>query len=357
MLFDPGRHEPLGDAPWDAGRARDEIVAIARAAEAAYDPVRRWPLHPDDWEPGTPDVVGGLYLGAAGMVHGLARLAGLYEPQLDLAAIAADLDPAQGDDEGSGASLLAGATGVLLVQHRLAPSPAVADALTAAIAGHVEHPANELLYGAPGTLLAARAIGADALTEATARAMMAARDADGLWTARFGTPARYLGAGHGFAGNVRALGGVEDMTAVLRRHALIEGDLANWPPVPGDDPSRVQWCHGAPGVITSLAGLAPDDPDLTALLVAGGELVWRAGPIAGNAGLCHGTGGNGFAFLALYDRTGDARWYDRAQAFAAHALAQADRDRHSLFTGALGAALLAAACLTGDDRFPGIDDL
>jgi hypothetical protein len=33
------------------------------------------------------------------------------------------------------------------------------------------------------------------------------------------------------------------------------------------------------------------------------------------------------------------------------------RGRYTLFTGDLGAALLAAGCLSGDAAFPGIDDL
>jgi hypothetical protein len=126
----------------------------------------------------------------------------------------------------------------------------------------------------------------------------------------------------------------------------------------------VQWCHGAAGIVISLAPLAHGDTGHGALLAAGGELVWRAGPLARNAGLCHGTGGNGFAFLALLARTGEELWLDRARAFATHALAQVDRfraadgrGRYSLFTGDVGAALLAAACLGGDPAFPGLDDL
>jgi hypothetical protein len=38
------------------------------------------------------------------------------------------------------------------------------------------------------------------------------------------------------------------------------------------------------------------DPDR-----AGGELTWRAGPLAKGANLCHGTAGNGYAFLALFE--------------------------------------------------------
>jgi hypothetical protein len=148
----------------------------------------------------------------------------------------------------------------------------------------------------------------------------------------------------------------------------LEGELANWPPLDigsttGAAP-RVQWCHGAPGILSSLAALGREDETHGALLAAGGELIWRAGPIAGNAGICHGTAGNGFAFLALFDRTGDERWLHRARRFAMHALNQvpglraaSGRGRYTLFTGDIGAALLAAACITPDGSLPGIDDL
>jgi hypothetical protein len=215
-----------------------------------------------------------------------------------------------------------------------------------------------------------------ALWRDSARTLLERQDADGLWTQDlYGYQLRHLGAGHGFAGNVLALQGGREWlddaagmearaVATTRAYALVEDDAASWPVAPGGSrsgaPPRVQWCHGAPGMILCLAALAPDDDDHGALLEAGGELVWRVGPIAGNAGLCHGTAGNGFAFLALFARTGDERWLDRARAFAMHALGQVERAEqgwYSLFTGDLGAALLAAACLDGDLRFPGLDDL
>ena len=125
----------------------------------------------------------------------------------------------------------------------------------------------------------------------------------------------------------------------------------------------MQWCHGAAGVVASLAAVAPGDDAHGALMAAGGELVWQAGPLARSAGLCHGTAGNGFAFLALLERTGDERWLARARAFAMHALDQVSRfraaegrGRYTLFTGDVGAALLAAACLRGDAAFPGLED-
>jgi glutathione S-transferase len=326
------------------------------------------------------------------MVHALDRLAegGFYEPSLDLGAIAGGLYEAalaSPDEKGAGASLMIGSSGILLVAHRLAPSIATAEALGNVVAANLTHPANERLYGAPGTMLAARAMYARTgserfaeLWQASARELLARQDQDGLWTQDlFGRHDRLIGAAHGFAGNILALYGapewLDDARAVetgavatARAFAIVDGDLANWPVLAGGSrnasPPRVQWCHGAPGVVTSLARLLPDDDDHGALMTAGGELVWAAGPLAENAGLCHGTAGNGFAFLALWDRTKDERWIERARAFAMHSLDQVDRLRAStsrgrywLFTGDIGAALLAAACLTGSASFSGLGDL
>jgi hypothetical protein len=341
-------------------------------------------VHPRDDEPGTPEVLSGLYLGAAGMLHALSRLAeaGLHEPAIDLEAVAERLDETAPDEEDAGASLLIGSSGILLVAHRLAPSAARADSLAAAIAANVEHPSNELLLGAPGTMLAARAMHARTgeerfadLWRTSARSLLGRQEEDGLWTHElYGGRDRIVGAGHGWAGDVLALRGapewLDDPTgfearavAAARSVAVVDGELANWPHIAAaGELTRVQWCHGAPGVIVSLAPLAPGDDEHGALMAAGGELGWQAGPLARNAGLCHGTAGNGFAFLALLARTGDERWLARARAFAMHALAQVERTFdgrgwYALFTGDVGAALLAAACLDGDAAFPGLEDL
>jgi hypothetical protein len=115
-------------------------------------------------------------------------------------------------------------------------------------------------------------------------------------------------------------------------------------------------------MVASLAGLAPDDEQLTELLLEGGELTWRAGPLRKGAGLCHGTAGNGYAFLKLLERTGDELWLERARSFAMHAAKQIERSRaehgrgrHTLWTGDLGAALYLRDCLTGSTRFPTLD--
>jgi Lanthionine synthetase C-like protein len=149
---------------------------------------------------------------------------------------------------------------------------------------------------------------------------------------------------------------------------VVEDGRANWPPfaamplAPSDDAIRVQWCHGAPGIITSLAGASPDDAAWTRLLEAGGRLTWEAGPLSTGVGICHGTAGNGYAFLALWKRTGDEVWLERARRFALHAAGQVERNvarsgagRHSLFTGDIGVALFLRACIDGDSRMPTLD--
>lgn len=394
VLYDPERHEPLSEVGWSESRAREAIVAICRDVEAAFTRERLWPLHPDDDEPGTPadGILRGLYIGAAGVLHGLTRLAddGLWEPKLDYATVADDLYEAalvSPDEPGAGSSLLVGSSGILLVMHRLRPSADIRQLIAEAIPANVEHPSNETLLGAPGTMLAARAMyertREDRFAQTwreSAATLLARQEPDGLWTQDlYGQRLRYLGAGHGFAGNVRALFSAPDWLvapaevearaiATARAFAVLDGGLATWPGLSIGSrtgaPPRVQWCHGAPGVITSLAALGEHDDAHSALLDAAGELVWRAGPPARNAGLCHGAAGNGFAFLALFARTADERWLERARAFAMHAVAQAGRlraasghRRYTLFTGDLGPALLAASCLAGNAMFPGIDDL
>ncbi len=89
---------------------------------------------------------------------------------------------------------------------------------------------------------------------------------------------------------------------------------------------------------------------------------WLAGPMRKGAQLCHGTAGNGCAFLKLFERTGDERWLGRARAFAMHAIEQVaaargehGRGRHTLWTGDLGTAVYLRSCLSVDAAVPTID--
>ena len=231
-----------------------------------------------------------------------------------------------------------------------------------------EHETWELLWGSPGTMLAARACGLqDEWRDSAAQLYEHWDPSSDMWTHHlYGRVRPHLGAGHGFASNVHALRGfVEDgvlrdrVARLLTRTARREDELVNWPPedFPWSEQEskvRVQWCHGAPGIITTLADLMPLE-----LAIAGGEMTWRAGPLRKGHGLCHGTAGNGFAFLRLYDLTGDPRWLERARRFAMHTIGQVavdreryGRGRYTLWTGDIGAALYLRACLHADPAFP-----
>jgi hypothetical protein len=112
-------------------------------------------------------------------------------------------------------------------------------------------------------------------------------------------------------------------------------------------------------MVTTFADAPLRTAEVDALLHAAGELIWHAGPLAKGSGLCHGTSGNGYAFLKMWRHTGDAVWLDRARAFAAAAIAQYSaavvrhaRARYSLWTGDLGLAMYLRDCLEGEARFP-----
>jgi len=98
------------------------------------------------------------------------------------------------------------------------------------------------------------------------------------------------------------------------------------------------------------------------LLIAGGEATWAAGPLTKGSNLCHGTGGNGYAFLKLYQLTQDEMWLHRARAFAMHGIEQTLADaarygrmRYSLWTGDPGFAIYLWDCIRGRGAFPTLD--
>jgi hypothetical protein len=365
VLYDPAAFEPLTDEPWDETRVRDGIAAIVADADAAFDPDDLWPAHEwDGWQAALP--MKNLYVGAAGVVWALddLRHRGLAETTLDLSAIAlgalerwrAEPDYMAGEvlPEPSESGLLTGEAGILLVACSLGRP--LEDDLRSRIRANVANEAEDLMWGTPGTLVAATAMGWDDLARESADALASRREADGLWTQRlWGTSFRGIGTVHGLAGNVCALLQVDDprndvvrtqSAAALSRAAKREDGLANW----GSE-GKLQWCASGPGIVSAARDYLDQD-----LLLAGAELVWRAGPPGAEKGhgICHGTSGNGFALLAAFERTQDELWLDRARRFAVHALGQASRmpARYSLFTGGAGTALFAAACLEGDARYP-----
>jgi lantibiotic modifying enzyme len=253
-----------------------------------------------------------------------------------------------------------GETGIRLVLQRLALSQANLERLSELIAANEQDERCELMWGSPGTILAGRELGLD--VTASVEWLHGRRDPEGLWTQQLsGHSRRHLGPAYGFAGCVLALGDVAAVSETLERFAVEEDGLVNWPPVAEmrldanrDGEIRTQWCHGAPGIVATLAPTLDED-----LAVAGGELTWHAGPLRKGANLCHGTAGNGYAFLALFERTGDEQWLAQARAFAMHSVSQVERSRsdyghgrYTLWTGDLGTALYLADCIDAKGELP-----
>jgi hypothetical protein len=365
MLFSPEAHEALVDEPWSAERARAAIAAVVADAESAF--ADGWPAHPRDLlEHEDPAMrFRNLYEGGAGAVEALHRLArrGFAELRRDYVPYLEDSVDAPSDfpDDDAERSLLAGKTGIRLVLQRAAPSQGNLDRLSELIAANERDERCELLWGSPGTILAGRELGLD--VSPSVEWLRGQRDADGLWTqVLFGRSNRCIGPAHGFAGCALALGELPHVSETLEPFAVEEDGLVNWLPYAEmerleshrDGQIRMQWCHGAPGIVGTIGHLLDEE-----LAVGGGELTWVAGPLRKGAGLCHGTAGNGYAFLALLERTGDERWLTRARAFAMHALAQMERTRsedgrgrYTLWTGDLGTALYLADCIDGGGRLP-----
>lgn len=397
-LFNPARHEALTTTPWSESGAREAIERIAADALRTFTPDALWPAHPLD-DPDTPERRHAmLYFGAGGVIWALEHLrrVGAIGGDFDFRQVVATLVERNRElidtwDDARG-SYPMGDTGLRLLQWRMAPEAALAAALFDGIEANLRHKTLEALWGSPGSLLAslhmAEATGEPRWRDQLERGLAILFDAmiydeplgAWLWVQdMYGKQTRYLGAGHGFAGNVfPALRGAAILPPALveayasralqtlAATAVRDGDAVNWEP--HHDPSGtaqskllVQDCHGAPGIVCRLAD-APRTAAWDALLLGAGEATWLAGPLEKGVGLCHGTAGNGYALLKLWQRSGDAVWLERARAFAMHAIEQVQRfaertgqTRHSLWTGDIGVALFAGACIDGDARYPTLD--
>jgi hypothetical protein len=396
-LYRPETFEPLTEEPWDEGRVRAAIRAIVADAEESFDQEALWPPV-EDWDAGggtAPLPLTTLYRGASGVVHGLdvLRRRGIAETRLDLATIARRAyeiwrgNPAPERLEPpirTRASLFDGDSGILLAAYLLEPSPDLADALYVRVRENWDNETNELMSGSPGTMIAAKVMldrtGDDRWEEAwreSADELWRRRYFDGFWS--YPPYGKGIGASHGIGTNTNVLlaGGnlfpeerreplVTGTSEALARTAVTEDGLANWPMAAEDcgelewqGEIRLQWCHGGAGVVASAAAYLDEE-----LLLAGAELVWRAGPqsMEKGPGICHGTAGNGYALLKTFERTGDDRWLERARRFAVHAVGQVERwreqrgrGRHSLWAGDVGAALFAADCLGARTEVPVVD--
>ena len=401
MLFEPNRHEPLLPTLWDPVAAKTCIQAIVADLEETFRSESFWPPHPLDLDPGDPIISHkSVYFGAAGSLWALWYLKQeqavtlRLQPERLIESVEAAYH-ATPDTGEAVPSYLLGRAGIQLIHWRLTGSPEVAARLHDSVTSNIDNPTNEMLWAAPGTMVAALHMyrWTDevrwrdlflANVEHVWRGWLPDETGDyRIWTQDlYGRIAQLIGTGHGFAGNVypllsgAALLSAERCTALfddcrqtVLATAIVEGDSANWPPVAARTGANtamlMQWCHGAPGMVTSLAPYPIDYSEaLEAILLKAGEAIWDAGPLAKGPGLCHGTSGNGYAFLTLHRRTGDRVWLERARLFAMHAIAQYERMRHeygrgrySLWTGDPGLAVYLWHCLKGIGSLPGFDCL
>ncbi len=398
MLHESDRHEPLSPIAWDATRAREAIARIVADAEARFSAETYWPVHPRDIEPDeeSTQIVTPLYFGATGVMWALAYLQAVGAVTLRRDPLA-DLDTlltrnrewltASGSTDF--ASYLMGDTPIRLMQYGRQPTAELADQLAALIEGNIDHPARELMWGSPGTLLAALFLhergGGERFADlfrATAAKLWSQLEwspEHGChhWTQDlYGQRRTFLDAVHGFVATAVPLIRGRHLLApaewqawrtciaeTVTGTATWEGDRVNWRPLldePFERKKLMQFCHGAPGFVICLG----DWPggELDELLLAAGRANWAAGPLNKGSNLCHGTGGNGYAFLKLYQRTRDSMWLERARAFAMHGIAQTDDDaaqygqmRYSLWTGDPGFAIYLWDCVHAQAHFPTLD--
>jgi hypothetical protein len=392
-MIDRARHVPLRPIAWNAAEAATAIEEIAADAIAHFDPQRFWRAHPQDDK--LPDGNASLYIGATGVIWALDYLArvGATKARYDFHPVLPGLLAAVRDqfpmyNYGTHGALHFGDMGAALVAMRLDPAPAHADLVYERAETHAGEPIRELMWGLSGAMLACVTM-AEITREARWEPLYAAQAArllddlaetpqGPLWTQDlYGMREQWLGPVHGYAGNMVALirgwhwltetqrAQVSDAAPRTLAHTAWRSELgATWQEiVPSDQsPDACQHCRGAPGIVTTFADAPFTSPELEPLLIEGGTFTWAAGPLAKGSNLCHGTGGNGYAFLKLFRRTGDAVWLDRARAFAMTAIdqcretrAEVGRGRYSLWTGDVGLACYLWDCMSGEPRFPTVD--
>lgn len=396
-LFDPARHYPLWQIDWHPDTAHQAIRAIAYETITQLQTTPLLSGHPMDDQMFGSD----LYFGKAGVLWAINYLQtfGAIDSTFDVATHLDDTlaqnrqNYATASPYPEQSSYLFGELPLLLLQYQISPSEDQATQILDSIQKNDSQPLRELMWGIPGSMLAAYFMHQwtqeprwQEVFKSQANLLLNEWEPVGevghLWSIDlYGSQQQWLGPVHGFASNLTPLIAGKSLLTdqqfsdistkamnTLVQTAMTEDGGANWPPVydrehPGQNLSLVQYCHGAPGMVTALALLPQGINDqFDRILEQGGELTWQAGPLKKGSNLCHGTGGNGYAFLKLFVRTGNQMWLDRARVFAMHAIEQYRLSqqlyhqlRYPLWTGDLGLAVYLWDCLQAQARFPTID--
>ncbi|MBU2069971.1 MAG: LanC-like protein [Gammaproteobacteria bacterium] len=399
MLFDPSRHEPITNTLWCEAVVQAEIGAIIADIEQALLPDACWPTHPLDAESyPRPGPKWSAYAGAAGTIHALQILRRYGYNTADLSGLLATVYQSflKQPDVAVEPGLQIGELGILMPAILAQPKDQqLAQHVLRCMQATIALPLYEVTSGQTGMMHAALALyrktadnrwrdiyvqGAKSLMD---NWQLDADSGEWLWQSQvFGPKRHYYGACHGVAGNANILlqganllpDGLVELVmqrtiATLTISARQNTNLANWPLCTKPDIEKllVQWCHGAAGIVTAMARTPNSDAEqstqLEQLLEKTGELVWQAGPLLKGSNICHGTAGNGYALLYLYQRWGNPLWLERARQFAMYAVAQCQRDRlryqqgrYTLWTGDAGLAIFLHHCLHPETAaIPGLD--
>ena len=399
FLFDQNRHEALTVSEWNPDTVLEEIDVIVDDVSLAATTDIGWPTHSLDSESyRTDSTKWAMYAGASGVVLGMQILTRYgytkdsFSHQLNAIHSAYLKNP----DVSLEAGLQLGELGVLVPAFLFNPDDCkTKNRLIECMEMTIDLPLYEITSGQTGMMHVALFLyrktndnvwkkvyldGAKSLLENWS---FYDDTNQWLWESRvFGPSRHYYGACHGVVGNANILLQgmdlldddytdlvIERTVSTLTLSAKRNSGMANWNLCTGPDIEKrlVQWCHGAAGIITAMSGTPASDSsysrDLDKLLMETGELVWKAGALTKGSNICHGTAGNGYAFLYLYRRWGDQLWLDRARKFAAHAIEQCCRDRvqfkqgrYSLWTGDVGLAIFLHHCLVPEEAaLPGLE--
>jgi len=285
MIYDPARHETLQTTGWDTQRVRAVIRQIAADAEQRYTPDAFWPAHPMDSEGAAPQTFTPLYFGAIGVIWALHYLQGLGAVRLErnyttlLARLKAENQIWLADGyESSKSSYLMGDTPALMMAYAQdLQNVACADELQRLITANIDHPSRELMWGAPGTMLASWFLYERTREERWAQGFRAS--AQRLWSQLlwsqdhachywtqdlYGAQSTYLDAVHGFAATASVLIRGRELLPVaqwqawqecivntITRTATWQEAQVNWRALlrareGKGDVFLMQFCHGAP---------------------------------------------------------------------------------------------------------------
>jgi hypothetical protein len=399
MLFDKKRHEPLTKTSWNINIVQAEISSIIEDIQASLLPDIYWPTHLLDAESyPRKGPKWSAYAGAAGTIHALQLLSGYGYKVKDLSGLIEDVYQLflKTPDVSVEPGLQIGELGILMPAILAKPNDVTLSKLVMrCMEDTINLPLYEITSGQSGMMHAALALyrksGEQHWKDMFIRGAKSLMDnwthdtntGEWLWQSQvFGPKRHYYGACHGVAGNANILlqGGdllpegytemiIKRTVTTLNISAKQKNNVTNWAlcTKPDIDKLLVQWCHGAAGIVTAMARTPVIDSLestlLDDLLDKTAELVWQAGPLAKGSNICHGTSGNGYAFLYLYQRTKNPVWLGRARKFAMHAIEQCQKSRSyygqgrfTLWTGDAGLAIYLYHCIYPEKAaIPGLD--